>query len=93
MNGLGFSQSFSFRFQGTIDPVKWESMQRTMSQDFHVAESKLFQKENGGEIRFKMVSSDTYNVAEDQNFSIASAMKNLLIQEGLQPLGLVQIEN
>lgn len=86
-----WNQSYSYRFSGTIDPLKWERISETMKKDFGVGEAKLFQKENAGEIRFKMLPNVTTKPTEDQHFSIASAMKQLLIDNGMEPLSFVEI--
>lgn len=86
-----WNQSYSYRFSGTIDPLKWERISETMKKDFGVGEAKLFQKENAGEIRFKMLPTVTTKPTEDQHFSIASAMKQLLIDNGMEPLSFVEI--
>jgi hypothetical protein len=87
----GFSQSYSYSFEGVLDSEELSSLQEKCQGIPYVETCKVQYKveKGGGEIKFRVTSAEDRPEASEQFSPID--MKRVLIEAKLMPLDFIQL--
>ena len=83
------AQSFSYRFRGTIDQERIQKIESDIVAHPEFSNVKFKVKEQSGEILFQFTAVPTKS--EESQTSPAIVLKGIIINNGLEPIELVQL--